>query len=274
MKKKVFFIVISLLVIFFSVLLLISSNLTVTHYNYTSDRIPASFNNFKIVHLSDLHCKNFGQNNSKLIDKINDLDPDLILITGDNFDKYHSNMTNLNNLFKGIAGTAPIYSISGNHECDNPELYAQLLALYSKYDITDLDDKELFFTLGNDSIILKGLGAFENKLSWDKNFMENKNPEAISILLDHYPQIDQLARYEYDIILSGHLHGGVIRLPYLGGLINNNGSLFPEYSGGEYTLGKSTMFVSKGIGDTLIPRINNKPEIVCITLKNNIDIKE
>ncbi len=268
MKQKIFFIVLVILFLFFIILILTSSQPVTTHYNYTSERIPESFDNFKIVHLSDLHCKNFGKNNSKLIDEINKLEPDLILITGDNIDKFHPDITPLEHLFAGISNTAPIYSISGNHECDNFDLYAQLLSLYQKYNITDLDDKEMFFTVGEDSIILKGLGAFQNKLMWDKDFMTNKNPEVFTILLDHYPQLNYLGQYEYDIILSGHIHGGVIRLPYLGGIINNDGSLFPEFDGGEYKLWKSTMYVSRGLGDTLIPRINNNPEIVCITLHN------
>ena len=265
MKRKLL-IIIFVIIILILLLIYSSSKPKVTHYNFTSERIPKDFNNYKIVHLSDLHCKNFGKNNSDLVEKINSLEPDLILITGDNIDKFHPDITPLENLFKGIADTAPIYSISGNHECDNPELYAQLLKLYQKYNITDLDDSELFINCKDSSILLKGLGAFQNKLAWDKDFMENKYPEAFSILLNHYPQPYHLGQYEYDIILSGHIHGGVIRIPFLGGLINNDGSLFPEFDAGEYKYWKSTMYVSRGIGDTLIPRINNSPEIVCITL--------
>lgn len=265
MKRKLL-IIIFVIVILVLLLIYFSSKLKVTHYNFASERIPEDFDNYKIVHLSDLHCKNFGKNNSDLIKKINSLEPDLILITGDSIDKFHPDITPLENLFKGITDTAPIYSISGNHECDNHELYAQLLKLYQKYDITDLDDSELFISCKDSSIMLKGLSAFQNKLAWDKDFMENKYPETFSILLNHYPQLYHLGQYEYDIILSGHIHGGVIRIPYLGGLINNDGSLFPEFDAGEFNYWKSTMYVSCGIGDTLIPRINNSPEIVCITL--------
>ena len=98
--------------------------------------------------------------------------------------------------------------------------------------------------------------------------MTYKNPDVFSILLNHYAnQFPLLPQYGYDLILSGHIHGGIIRLPRIGGLIGNGGSLFPQYDAGSYKIGNSTMIVSRGIGDSVIPRINNNPEIVCITLK-------
>lgn len=79
---------------------------------------------------------------------------------------------------------------------------------------------------------------------------------------------DMICDHGYDIILSGHSHGGVIRLPFVGGLINNNGGLFPEYDGGAYSKNNCTMFASRGLGDASFPRFYNPPELVIITLKN------
>lgn len=268
MKKKYFIIPIFILLPLV-ILVAASAGLTTTCYTYESARIPEAFDGFRIVVLSDIHCKSFGKNNEKFIRTINDADPNLILILGDNVDSWHKNdLTPLDKLFAGIADTAPIYAVSGNHECANPQLYAQLLTLYEKYSITDLDDSELFFSYQNSSIVLKGLGAFDNKINWDKDFLTNHHPDTFTILLDHYPQLNRLAAYGYDLILAGHVHGGVIRLPFLGGLIGNDRKLFPEYSEGAYQLFNTTMYVSRGIGDTAIPRINNNPEVVCITLRH------
>lgn len=249
------------------ILIFLSADLTTTYYTYESERIPSDFNGLKIVQISDFHCKNFGKNNEKLINTIKELEPDIIFITGDSIDKFHQDLTPLENLFAGIHDIAPIYAISGNHETDDSNLYSQLIGLYAKYGIIDLDDKELVWSKGDSSIYLKGLGAFENKINWDDNFMENKHPEMFSIVLDHYPQLYSLLIYKYDMILSGHIHGGVIRIPFVGGLLGNKGEFFPEFDGGRYDLIDSTMYVNRGLGDTMIPRINNNPEIICITLK-------
>ena len=256
-----------LLVLFF--LIHDSSKLTVTHYTYSNSRIPEEFDDFTIVQLSDIHCKNFGENNKDFIDAVTSLQPDVIFLTGDMIDEAHSDLTPLRNLFAEISTIAPIYAISGNHECHEDAPYHELLSLYEEYQITDLDDKEIYIVNGDASILVKGLGAFQSKIYWDNDFMTYKNPDVFSILLNHYAnQFPLLPQYGYDLILSGHIHGGIIRLPGIGGLIGNGGNLFPEYDAGFYKIGNSTMIVSRGIGVSVIPRINNNPEIVCITLNH------
>ena len=266
MRKHIVLIIFASFIILLGILIFASSKLTTTYYDYESERVPESFDGARIVQLSDIHCKNFGKNNEDLIRTVNELNPDIIFITGDSIDKKHHDLTPLDYLFAGIHNTAPIYAISGNHECVDVNLYRQLVALYNKYGITDLDDREILWSNGDSSILVKGLGAFENKINWDRDFLVRQNEDVFSILLDHYPHLDRLSQFGYDIILSGHVHGGVIRLPLVGGLIGNSGELFPTYDGGEYKANYSTMYVSRGLGDTIIPRINNNPEIVVITL--------
>lgn len=252
-----------------SLLIFSSKKLEVTHYTYSSNRVPASFDGYKIVHLSDIHCKSFGKNNQKLIDEINALEPDLILITGDSIDSSHQNLAPLENLFRGINGTAPVYAISGNHEYDENAPYDALMTLYDTYGIHNLDNQKITVTEGNESIQLVGIDGFNMKAYWDKWFLSREEDNTFSILLNHYPgQIVYLAQYGYDIILSGHMHGGIIRIPKLGGLIGNKLELFPTYDAGKYSALDTTMYVSRGLGDARIPRINNRPEIGCITLRH------
>lgn len=246
-----------------------SKKLEVTHYTYSSNRVPTSFDGYKIVQLSDIHCKSFGNDNQRLIDEINALEPDLILITGDSIDSSHQDLTPLENLFRGISGTAPIYAISGNHEYDENAPYDALMILYETYGIHNLDNQKVTITEGNESIQLVGIDGLNMKAYWDKWFLTQEDLDTFSILLNHYPeQIVYLAQYGYDIILSGHMHGGIIRIPKIGGVIGNKMKLFPTYDAGKYTAITTTMYVSRGLGDARIPRINNRPEIVCITLKH------
>lgn len=250
-------------------LILSSTKLAVTQYTYSSERVPASFDGYKIVQLSDIHCKSFGKDNQKLIDEINALEPDLILITGDSVDSSHQDLSPLENLFRGISNTAPIYVISGNHEFEQDTPYEEFLTLCDTYGIHNLDNQKVTITEGNDAIQLVGIDALNMKAHWDFGFLTRDNPDMFSILLNHYPgQIVYLAQYGYDIILSGHMHGGIIRIPHFGGLIGNKRELFPKYDAGKFTAIDTTMYVSRGLGDARIPRINNRPEIVCITLRH------
>lgn len=273
MKKKLFifltFILLFFVISILLILIYLSSKLEVTQYTYSSSRVPESFDGFKIVQLSDIHCKSFGKDNQELIDQINALEPDIILITGDSIDAAHQDLTPLDNLFCGIKDIAPIYAISGNHEFEGNTPYDGLMALYSKYGIYNLDDQKVLFSKEADSIELVGIDGYNMKANWDHWFLERQNPEVFSILLNHYPgQITKLVQYRYDLLLCGHIHGGIIRIPKLGGLLGTDMTLFPEYDGGEYVMADTTMYVSRGIGDARIPRINNCPEIVCITLKH------
>lgn len=265
--RNIVLVILVFLVLLLVLLILLSKPLEVTYFTYSSSRVPESFDEYRIVQLSDIHCKSFGKDNQKLIDQIKQLEPDLILITGDTIDAEHHDFTPLTNLFEGIQDIAPIYAISGNHEYDSGYPYQELKALYEIYGIYNLDDIEVGITRNADTIYLKGIDGINMKANWDTEFLTRKHPENFSILLDHYPQLSKLVRYEYDIIFSGHIHGGIIRIPFLGGLFGNHKELFPKYDAGAYTAHNTTMYISRGLGDAKIPRINNRPEIVCVTLK-------
>ena len=146
-------------------LILSSTKLAVTQYTYSSERVPASFDGYKIVQLSDIHCKSFGKDNQKLIDEINALEPDLILITGDSVDSSHQDLSPLENLFRGISNTAPIYVISGNHEFEKNAPYNAFLTLCDSYGIHNLDNQKVTITEGEESIQLVGIDGFNTRLS-------------------------------------------------------------------------------------------------------------
>ena len=248
---------------------LTKTELVVTNYYYHNQKIPTAFDGYKIVLLSDLHHKEFGKNQSKLIKKIKKIQPDLIVMTGDIVDKNHTDMSSVEDLIKGVTKLAQVYYVSGNHEKNIKARtqYEKLQEMMIKYGVIDLDFNQAWINREQEAICLTGVGfcgdAVVKKLKY-------ADESVFNILLYHASNcFDQISSYGYDIILSGHSHGGIVRLPFIGGLFGNNRELFPKYAGGVYKENNSTLFSSKGLGDTVIPRFYNPPEIVVITLKSN-----
>lgn len=237
--------------------------LSITRYNYTSQKLPSSFDGYKILQLSDFHCKSFGKDESKLISKIHACQPDIILFTGDMVDEDHS-IHNFELLVKGIYDIAPIYAVTGNHDTTDSQIYTQMMSICEKYNIHFLDSTSAVISSGNNTITLCGT----NYTSWYGDCM-NAPDASFNILLYHdsnaFPTTSTLG---YQIIFSGHSHGGILRLPFIGGLISNNHSLFPTYDGGvfESETTDTIMYSSRGLGDSKLPRFYNSPELVLVTL--------
>lgn len=244
-----------------------NTKLEVNEYTYTSTKLPKDFDGYKIVQLSDLHHKNFGTNQSELIELIKAQKPDLILLTGDIVDEDHTDMKSVEDLFKGIEGVAPIYYTTGNHELDSKakSQYGQLLNLMDKYGVVDLDDESVEISKGDSSIYLHGQ-MFRSYYVTD--YLSEADRGKFNILMYHCSDyFDLISNYGYDIIFAGHSHGGIIRLPIIGGIFGNSGDYFPDYAGGVYYKDNCTLFSNRGLGDAKVPRFYNPPEILSITLK-------
>lgn len=239
--------------------------LILTDYNYTSSKVPVGFDGYHIVHISDFHCKEFGTDESKLIAKIRKADPDLIVFTGDSIDKEHS-IDNYRDLLEGICNIAPIYYVNGNHEYDSVAPLEEMKELNEKYHINDLNDASAVIEHNGDSILLSGLD-FRLTMQGLRSKIDYANTSMFNILLYHgTDKFDGIAPYNYDLVLSGHTHGGIVCLPFVGGIITNEKELFPKYDSGIFTSGLSTMISSRGLGDAAIPRFHNPREVICITL--------
>lgn len=270
MFKKIVYTLTIALVLF--ILLGLNPVLQVTNYTYQSSEIPAAFDGFKICHISDLHCKEFGKDNKNLLAKIREMDPDIVVLTGDIVDEDHTDVSAVEELLSQLQSLEiPCYYITGNHEQneDAATQYATLLSYLEKYDVTNLDDASVTLTREDDCITLTGCKWYSKYLT---NFLEPTTPEGFHVLLYHGADFfDLISDYNYDLVLTGHIHGGIIRIPFANvGLLGNSGELFPKYSAGIYQneYGTSTMIVSRGLGDAFIPRFYNRPELICITLKS------
>lgn len=257
-----------------------NNSIVISNFNYNSAIVPEEFNNFKIVHISDLHNKVFGKEQDKLIDKVEDLEPDIIVITGDLIDRRRYNLEKSMYFINASVEMAPVYYVSGNHEAWSGR-FSEIEERLIEASVKIIDDSETEIRRGNSSIKLLGLsdpdfltsdyidGTDTSKL--EENLIRLSEGEELKILLSHRPELFELySDNNIDMIFSGHAHGGQIRLPFIGGLIAPDQGLFPKYTAGSYTSNTSTMYVSRGLGNSLFPvRVFNRPEIISVTLKSD-----
>ncbi|MEZ7734767.1 metallophosphoesterase [Gemella sp. 27098_8_149] len=242
------------------------------------DKLPQAFDNYKIAQVSDIHCDRVGHSDLSFIKKIKDFNPDIIVITGDVLDSYNNDMDIAYNILSQLAIIAPCYFVSGNHELRLPEEYEQLINIMKKLNITYMNNSNLLITKNNESINLVGVEDYnffknEDNLNHRANFIktleELYSPNHFNILLSHRPEKFPIyADLKYELIFSGHAHGGQWRVPFVGGIFSPSQGFFPKYTNGNYVLEDSTIIVSQGLGNSSFPiRINNRIELVLATLK-------
>ncbi len=253
-------------------------NMTVgmTHYTVQSDKIPAAFHHYKIVVVSDLHNAEFGKDNRHIVELIGKEQPDMIAITGDLVDLRRTNLEIAENLVRNLVKIAPCYYVTGNHEAWIGEKYPKLEEALVDQGVIVLRNRKVTLTKENKSIYIAGLDDpdfTDSDPSAQKGILQTNlrkvNPEkTYGILLSHRPEAFEVYVAEnIDLVLAGHAHGGQFRLPFIGGLFSPNQGLFPKYDGGKYIKNRTTMIVSRGIGNSVIPiRFNNRPELVVIEL--------
>lgn len=248
-----------------------------TTYEVASPRLPASFEGYRIVQLSDLHNAELGQDNERVMALLEQADPDLIVVTGDAIDARRKNTDHALSLMKQAAQLAPCYFVAGNHEQRRSD-YHEFVESMLNVGVTVLDGAKVALTHGGESITL--MGVSDPTFSPDRYTVEEpdilaawldaltEEQDGFTVLLSHRPEyLDTYADSGVDLVFSGHAHGGQIRLPRLGGVIAPNQGFFPTYDGGLYEQDDTQMVVSRGIGSSIIPlRVNNRPEVVLVTL--------
>lgn len=242
-------------------------HLETTYYTYKAEQLGADLEGYRIVQISDLHNVKFGKNNQKLVDRIRECEPDMIVLTGDLVDSNHTNVDRAVQFVDEIVKICPVYYVTGNHEywLEKSE-YDELMDGLVSAGVVILDNQVVEISRGDAKFRLVGLddksladGTLEALLSDEKE---------LTVVLAHEPQY--LARYAgtgVDLVLSGHAHGGQFRLPFVGGIVTPDQGFLPEYTAGEYYMNGTEMIVSRGLGNSVIPvRLFNYPEIVCVDL--------
>ena len=248
-------------------------------YTISSDRLPESFDGFRIAQISDLHNAQMGADNEKLLQLLRQAQPDMIAITGDLVDSRKTDTEVALAFVTEAVKIAPCYYVPGNHEARLTE-YGALRQALEELGVSVLENTGISFEKDGASIYLAGVldPAFraddqtpdEAVIIADQLQDMALDRDDFILLLSHRPELLEIyAQHGADLVLSGHVHGGQFRLPGLGGLFAPSQGFFPEYDAGLYTDGATTMLVSRGIGNSLFPlRFNNPPEVLLITLKS------
>lgn len=252
----------------------LDNNVLVTEeYTYASAALPAAFDGFRVVQLTDLHGKQFGSGNARLIAAVEAAKPDLIALTGDFVDA-QSDVSDLTPLIEGLLPLAPVYYVTGNHEWGSGQALTVVRTLKSM-GVTCLENQFVPVERGGEHILIAGVH--------DPNgFADQKTPEQLAdevraceddpwwLLLAHRNNVfpGRYSALGADLTLCGHAHGGIWRLPFTDGLLNTEMQFLPSYTSGFYECSGATVFVSRGLGNSphWAFRLFNPPQVAVITL--------
>lgn len=272
----------------------------ITRYSVRSEKLAGLARDVKILFLSDLHDRTYGKDNVTLLESIRSQSPDLILIGGDMLvGKENASCDNALALIRELPKICPIICANGNHEQrlkDDPETYGDVYEKYKKAlegcGVHFLENESIRVELGTSDLAIYGLelpsasykkfkktpltsreiseylGISENREGSYRINAGKQEKKCYKILLAHNPAyMDAYLDWGADMVLSGHLHGGLVRVPGLGGIVTPQGFLFPKYSGEMTQEGNQTVIVSRGLGThTLNIRLFNTPELIALSL--------
>ena len=242
-----------------------------TEYSIDHPDLPESFSGMKIAHISDLHNAELGRDNEKILKILREARPDIIAITGDLIDSRRTDIEISVKFVQQAVQVAPTYYATGNHEsriADYPKLEEAMLAA----GVTVLRDEYAHLEADGETIRVIGLEdpAFKRHTS-DQTaqvLSDLGSGEGFSLVLAHRPELlEAYAEAGADVVLSGHAHGGQVRVPFIGGVIAPHQGFFPDLTEGVHEKSGTHLVISRGLGNSLFPfRVNNRPEVVLVTL--------
>lgn len=252
----------------------LDQRLKVVHYAVNAEGLT---NPVRIALVTDLHSCAYGPGQRTLIDALDAEAPDGVMLVGDIFDDKLSD-DNTETFLAGIAGRYPCWYVTGNHEYwSGAAAFDRKMAILEKLNIPRLENEAVEVELNGQRVTLCGVDdprAWSNDATvYAAKLRELARTESYAILLAHRPEYAEMyAECGFDLVLSGHAHGGQWRVPgLLNGLFAPNQGLFPKYAGGVYQIEDTTMVVSRGLAreSTRVPRFYNRPELVIVELNKN-----
>ena len=254
------------------------NGLVVKRYNIDTSKGSVK-DDLRVVVIADLHNHIYGENQSKLISKINREKPDIILLAGDICDEKSPVIGA--QMFFGELKNVPVYYVFGNHEFKMKNI-DEIRKMAEECNINLLEDSYKQISVKNNTLIIAGINdpmkaKFDDKTynhpeSADNVFRNLKNDNVFKILIAHRPDlIDLYKKYPFNLVVSGHSHGGQVRIPFiLNGLFSPNQGFFPKYAGGIFEHDSLTHIISRGVSYyPILPRVFNPPEIVVINIRHN-----
>ena len=276
MKKKTKIIIITLLAAIVILLIACDNRLKIVNYEFQTDKVCGEV---KIALVTDLHCCLYGENQSQLIDAIGGYAPDAVLLCGDIFDDVYVN-ENGHILIDDISKKYKTYYVSGNHEWWSHKMY-EYFEYLELAGVNVLRGGSDLLTVGDSTVVISGIDdpevdEYDNlALTYEEQLDavgSSLNSDYYNVLLTHRPEnVSMYFEYDFDLVLSGHAHGGQGSIPFiLNGLYAPHQGFFPKYAGGLYDFDGRSFIVSRGLSkeNTILPRIFNRPELVFITLDN------
>lgn len=245
-------------------------------FRLRASALPRAFSSLRVVQISDLHGEVFGENSRRLIDAVRGAKPDLIAITGDLADEF-TDFSMLRPLVSGLRAIAPVFYVTGNHEWVlSREKRQQVFDILDECGVVRLQNEYRVLKKDGETMVLAGVddpnGPYDQKTPEQlvAEIRRTCGEGAYILMLSHRnDQIEMWAQLGVDAVLCGHAHGGVVRLPVLGGVFGTRYDLFPAYTAGVYTQGKTQVLVSRGLGRShRVPlRICNRPQLVVAILE-------
>ncbi len=277
MSKKTILILSLILILVFVAVTAFSRDLKTVTYDVKSSKVQ---NTVKIALVTDLHSCYYGQNQSELFDKIDEYKPDAVLLGGDIFDDILDE-ENAQILIDRLAGKYKAYYVSGNHEWWSGRMYEFFDYLNSR-GVKVLRGESDSIKVGDSVVNICGIDDPEvdrydpTYTRWEEQLDKagkTLDSGTLNILLSHHPErIDDYSKYGFDVIVSGHAHGGQFRIPFiLNGFYAPDQGFLPEYAGGVYDIDGKKMIVSRGLSreNTWLPRIYNRPELVLVNIRTD-----
>jgi predicted MPP superfamily phosphohydrolase len=266
--------------------------LDITYYELEYNNLPQGFSGYKIVLISDMHGKTFGRKNNILSKKIKALKPDILLVSGDMLSSTIDDGQAFLDFLDEFENSCPVYMCLGNHEQiarwfsrngDKKVDYERFITGVKNRGVIVLDNRKVKISSNGHTVWLNGLTLElyhysrkdieyqDDNLLLTKSYIDEvigKPEKGFNILLTHNPvYFNQYAEWGADLVLAGHIHGGIIQVPFMGGLLSPDRVFFPEYDEGLFEEGDAKMIVNRGLGNSVINfRLFNRPEISSITL--------
>lgn len=251
-----------------------NKSIQTTVYEVAIGAEDEALDGFTIVQISDLHNANFGNEQSRLLQAVAAQEPDMIAVTGDLVDSSHTDIDAAMDFMEQAVEIAPVYYVTGNHEGWLEGAYGELERRLEAAGVTVLNDTMYRGQYEGLDLNLAGVhdpDMLGNNIVLVKQAIKalTEDAEGYTILLSHSPELfSTYAESNVDLALTGHYHGGQFRIPFIGGVYAPGAGFFPEHTEGTFTENGTTMVVSRGLGNSVIPvRINNRPEVVVVRLQ-------
>lgn len=269
MKKLLY---VCLVIIFIVIFLYVNNHwIVVSEHVYESERVPSSFDGMRIVQVSDLHDALFGKEQEALVQKVKAAKPDAIFLTGDLVDSNRYNLEQSLQAVRQFVELADVYYVLGNHEVATNKVN-EIYEVLSSLGVHVMADESTVLERNGERLAIIGIEDPLMGKSTDEMLeiaTASVPQDMFKLLLAHRPEMfDEYVAKSIDLVFSGHAHGGQIRIPGIGGLFAPGQGLLPTYTVGIYEKNKTSMVVSRGLGNSSVPyRIFNLPEIVVVQLK-------